>query len=92
MATPLEIQIMLHYYSCVDDFNNGDFSAPAVSHAIDEFKSLGLLENTKRKSKYQITDMGNYYVEYLKEIPFPCKSYYIVRVNPPIVEIGDKGK
>ena len=28
--TPLLIEIMLHYYSRVDDYRNGNFDAPAV--------------------------------------------------------------
>lgn len=77
--TPLEINIMLHYYYSPDDFRNGDFSAPAVRCAIDRFKGeLGLLtadtqENSSRY--YKPTERGEVYIRALMELPLPVQTW-----------------
>ncbi len=39
--TPLEIDILIHYYACADDFR--DLDAPAIREAIDKFVGEGIL-------------------------------------------------
>ena len=72
--TPLEIEILLHYYSRGDDYRDGDFSAPAVRSAIDSFRGvLGLLQENPGKGggAYHITERGKVYVAALMDVPLP---------------------
>lgn len=75
--TPLEIQILLHYYACADDFRGGDFSAPAVGEAIAWFTQSDLLEPTHETQdkgpEFCITERGRVYVEALRAVPLPEK-------------------
>lgn len=43
--TPLQIEIVLHYYVRPTDYRDGDFTAPAVSQALDHFKRAGVLKD-----------------------------------------------
>lgn len=79
--SPLEIEIIFHYYCSPGDFRNGDFSAPAVRSAIDSFKAHNdsdgpiLVENIQdTSSEYTITNRGKAYVYNLCSMPLPvCK-------------------
>lgn len=78
--TPFEISIMLHYYTRVDDFRCGDFSAQAAGDALTSFLDLGLLREVPyteggRAADYGITDRGRAYVEALKAVPLPIQKW-----------------
>lgn len=78
--TPLEIEILLHYYGHSDDYRQGDFSAPAVRDAIDRFKGhMELLEPEGQLGQvhhmYRLTERGKVYVEALMVIPLPVKAW-----------------
>jgi hypothetical protein len=77
--SPLEIQILLHYYACADDFRDGDFSAPAVRGAIDRFLANDYLRYVSpiHKRCYELTNKGYVYVTALLEVPEPA-SHWVV--------------
>lgn len=81
--TPLQISIMLHYYTTATDFRDGDFSAPAVMDAVEQFKQIDMLEEetasaqglTDVLAKLRITLKGATYVEELTAVPLPVQKW-----------------
>jgi len=75
--TPLEIDILLHYYCRAVDYRDGDFSAPAVRSAIDMFRGeLELLKPCDEGGKtYQLTARGLVYVQALQNVPLPVQKW-----------------
>lgn len=80
--TPLEIEILFHYYTRAGDFREGDFSAPAVRQTIDAFTGeLGLLELRENgrcgdyPTTYQCTRRAEVYLEHLLDIPLPIQIW-----------------
>lgn len=77
---PLEIEILLWYYTRANDYRDGDFSAPAVRETIDRFRGEdGLIAPTvaptngeqKVERAYRLTDRGQAYVNALMALPLP---------------------
>ncbi len=86
--SPLEIGILLHYHISPVDYRDGDFTAPAVRNAIDEFVSNGMLGpsvggETQYSAAYQITDKGRFYVDALCSVPLPVATWFIPQPHPP---------
>jgi len=80
--TPLQIEIMLHYYAMGDDYRECDFSAPAVREAIDNFILVTEMLRASTPEEgydpaYRITDKGRAYVDYLCSVPLPAVKYVI---------------
>ncbi len=76
--TPLEIEMLLHYYSRTNDYRDGDFSAPAVRNALEWFKREEFLATDKAeppKTCYVIAERGRVYVEALKSVPMPERRW-----------------
>lgn len=79
--TPLEINILLHYYCCASDFRGGDFTAPAVREAIDHFRgNPGLLMENQDRPRgmgacYAITERGRAHVRSLCEVQLPIQKW-----------------
>lgn len=72
--TPLEIEILIHYYGHADDFRSGDFSAPAVRDAIDWFKDGGKLlelDAGGNGRSYKLSERGVVFVEALCNTKLP---------------------
>ena len=70
--TPLEIEILLHYYACTNDYHDGDFGYPAVHEAIGSFQENCLIQFTHQTSpRYEITDRGRAMVDALRAVPLP---------------------
>jgi len=72
--TPLQIDILLHYRCRGVDYREGDFSAPAVRDAIDEFLEFsGMLQESMDDGdkKYELSDRGEFYVSALCDMPLP---------------------
>ena len=79
--TLLEIQILIHYHCYTTDYRDGDFTAPAVRNAIEEFRgNLNLLQSVPEEEHdgtmkllpmYRITERGSAFVEALQKIPLP---------------------
>ncbi len=75
--TPLEIEILLHYYTrAAGDYRDGDFSAPAVKDVIDWFKGSLLEDNPDDAgTAYRITDRGRAYIEALTDVQLPIQKW-----------------
>lgn len=81
--TPLQIDILLHYYGAASDYRDGDFSAPAVRDAIEGFERDQLLVPAKardgfaaeRGQVYVIAERGRVYVEALCDVPLPERRW-----------------
>lgn len=72
--TPLEIEIVMHYYCCPGEYREGDFTAPAVRSIIDEFRDqLGLIKQTP--DGYKITDKGAAFVQSLCSVQLPVQVW-----------------
>jgi hypothetical protein len=83
--TPLEMEILLHYYCRADDYRDGDFSAPAVRAAVDWFKTEELLRTDPRETPrtcYVLTERGKVYVEALQKVPLPQHRWVIPWPHP----------
>lgn len=78
--TPLEIEILMHYYCCTDDYRNGDFAAPAVREAMENFVGTGLLReawDVRHSVRYKATDACRVFVEALCSVPAPVQKWVI---------------
>ena len=83
--TPLEIDIILHYYAIAEDYRGGDHSAPAVGEAIKRFISADMLRPATpnpedrllavRPPAYVVTERGRIYVEALQAVPLPIQKW-----------------
>lgn len=82
--TPLELSILLHYYSSADDFREGNFSSPAVREAIDNFIATDMLtEDATRQRNYILSFRAIYFIEFILTIPTPKTRYVIDLPNEP---------
>lgn len=88
--SPLELSILIHYKGHADDFNDGDFSAPAVRDFIDKFidtsdswTTSGMLEQIPleegKYSTYRLTEKGHVFVDALCALRPPIQVW----VMPP---------
>lgn len=78
--TPLQLQILLHYYCSAADFREGDFSAPAVREAIDSFRDCdGLLRSAEepKYGTYEITERGRCLIDHILKTPAPVQMWMI---------------
>lgn len=78
--TPLQMEILLHYYCSASDFREGDFSAPAVRSAIDSFAEVeGLLTASSQPEygAYEITERGRCLIDHILETPAPVQMWVI---------------
>jgi hypothetical protein len=77
--SPLQIEILLHYYKAADDFRDGDFSAPAVRKAINIFREEGYLRSEKSVSGrcYDLSPKGYVYVTALMDVPEPVQHWVV---------------
>lgn len=79
--TPLQIEILLHYYTRTDDYREGDFSAPAVCEAINDFRDRpdGPLISQEqvicRHACYALTERGKVFVEAILSLPLPVQEW-----------------
>ncbi len=73
--TPLQIQMMLHYYAIVTPYARNEpahAGSPAVFSQRNALVRMGLLEQTlTRESGYMPTKRGLRYVTALKAMPIP---------------------
>ena len=83
--TPLQISIMLHYYTTAWDYRDGDFSAPAVRETIDYFvdeEMLGVADVAGKEVPYlRITPKGTVFVDALCAVPLPVRQWVIPEHN-----------
>lgn len=80
--SPLQLSILLHYKCAPYDYNNGDFSAPAVRDAIDKFRDKsdswtisGMLvpsfPEAGSLASYTLSEKGEVFVKALCELQPP---------------------
>lgn len=87
--TPIEIEILMHYYCKGDDWRNGDHSAPILKEMFNRFLEDGLLthanfhverfEDGTLKARYAATERTKAYIKALTEMPLPIQVW----VMPP---------
>jgi hypothetical protein len=53
--SPIQIEILLHYHCCVDEYRDGDLSAPAVQETLRCFVDERLLEPVIPTDAYTAT-------------------------------------
>lgn len=75
MLTPLQINLLLHYYAIAAPFDPQRDDAPAVRTQLTELLMLGLIDpDAGSPSLYRVTDKGRAHVEALCSLPLPeCK-------------------
>jgi len=75
--SPLEIQILLHYYVSRADHPNLGY--PALHDVVENFLSKGLLVERQQGDSgdgaYEITDGGRLYVQTLMDVPLPVQKW-----------------
>lgn len=91
--SPLEIEIMLHYYTTPGDYRDGDFSAPAVRQAIDDLVAWEMLvprraafEMGRMPSSYDVSKGGVLFIDALKAVPRPQRIVRWVIPEQPQIE------
>lgn len=92
--TPLEMEILIHYYGHAgDDYREGNFEAPVVRETIDAFRDREkLIRYTTDEEKkampcgysqcYTLTDRGRVYVEALMTVPLPVQVWVMPEKSP----------
>ena len=87
--TPLQVDILLWYHARRSDYREGDFSAPSVRAAIDEFRDNSdmLAKNPHACEKgdyrtYRLTDRGEAFVKAILELPLPVCRWEIPHDGP----------
>ena len=77
--SPLQIEMLLHFYGRGDDYRDGDYSAPAVQDALSYFGHEGLIQRYEPEGdrdaaitkSYELTDRGAAFVVALMRMPLP---------------------
>lgn len=81
--SPLDIEIMLHYYASGGQYGRDKdgghcpSDAPAVRDSHMQLAKDGLLGYIKGGNGYEITDRGRAYVDFLKAVPFPVAKWVL---------------
>jgi len=71
--SPYQINILLHYHACADDYKD---SAPILPSTIVEFMEMGLLEeHPDEYGRYKPTDKLHCYCEKLCSIEMPVQQW-----------------
>lgn len=88
--TPLQLEMLLHYYASADDFRDGDFGAPSVREAIAHFKAAEMLTISDGTSNatYSITERGRVYVEAVLAVPMPERRWVMPSSSPGYVSVN----
>jgi hypothetical protein len=63
--SPYEIKLLLDIY-CIPDWGSEKAYTPILNSTIEEFKSLGLVEDNR------LTDRGIAHVSHICNLPLPC--------------------
>lgn len=76
--TPLEIEILVHYYCSKTDFRN--LNAPAVAESINNFVNLGFLQRSvfsldNEPEYYGVLEAIEPYIEAICAVPLPTKKW-----------------
>lgn len=78
MATPLEMEIAIHYAVHADQYSKINSNIKIIEEIINTFVEMELLTKTyiNNLPYYQRTDGLVAYVDKLKEVPFPHKEIH----------------
>jgi hypothetical protein len=83
--SPLEISILLHYHTSKTDYRGGDFDAPAVREAINNFIGNGVLVERVvgaiGDGTYEMTERGIVWVKHICSIPLPEQRWEMPKVS-----------
>lgn len=87
--TPLQLEILLHYYAKADDYRCGDFGAPSVRDAIEHFKREELLESDPTQQRcYTLGERGRVLVEAVLSVPLPERRWVMPSIQPAYVTVN----
>jgi hypothetical protein len=76
--TPIEIKILLHYYTMPGDYTGVGEGSVSHEQALDRFLQLGLLERSNEPGQqYTATEGVKVYVEALMAVPLPERKWVI---------------
>lgn len=79
--TPLQIKMMLHYYAIAEPYSARDLchaNSSAVHEQREFLVNCGMLRiNDSSDSGYEVTDKGQFYIEYLLSVPVPSTKFVI---------------
>lgn len=77
--SPLEIEILMHYYTTPGDYRDGDFTAPAVKEAMRWMCDEELLTSFygENNAKFGLMERGRAYIEALKRVPLPTRCWQV---------------
>ena len=80
-TTPLQLMMLLHYYSIVAPYAENDpahANSVGVSNQRRTLISRGLLEvDSFRRSGYRVTEKGEFFIDYICRLPEPVQHYTI---------------
>ncbi len=78
--TPLEVEILLHYYYSPHDYENLD--APAIKEAMEKFCKAGILtEWINRTPRFYKNDEAlELYIKAICSVPLPTRKWIIENV------------
>lgn len=71
--SPLEVEMILHYYAASEPYPNED--CPAQQEAIARFEKHDLITKDDESGLYKTTERGEKYVDMLCSTPWPVVRY-----------------
>jgi len=87
--SPLQLEILLHYYSKANDYRDGDFGASSVRSDIEAFKREELLvADPKQDRCYAIGERGRVLVEAVLAVPLPERRWVMPSIQPAYVTVN----
>jgi len=94
--TPLEIEILMHYYIYSTDYLDGVFDITpiqdAIEHLRDESKLLEPthLTNVYHDPHYRLTERGYAYIQALCNVPLPIQIWVMPAESCSEPKMGDR--
>lgn len=85
--TPLQIEILLHYWYRTNQYRDGDFSAPAVKEALEMFVrhdilTTSVISQVERKPKYEADrEALQAYITALTNVPLPRRTWIVPEID-----------
>lgn len=82
MASPSDIEVLIHCHSC--PYPHPRIDAPAVSEAISWFCSLGIIDAIGEDT-YITTERGKAWLQMIQNTPFPTRAW--VDENGEVIDV-----
>jgi len=71
--SPLQIRILLHYHSHIDDYAGGELGS-----FVNELVNMDMLERACESKRYwKLTNRATAYIEYILNVPLPIQEWKI---------------